>query len=550
MKEEKSAFALKASVIGLCLCFSGCATTPGGTLGSEWDRAKAGTERGVSAIGKDLKDTFDNDNPCEHSKRNVGIALGALAGLVIGNQFHHSTGARLIGAAAGATVGGMIGNGLDKRDCEIWKIAQKHGLAVSFKPIEVKASASSGAVAGSEKIGADVAFTDKGGQFAPGSAKLTLAAKEYFAEVADQYSYSKQKAALPAGATKEQAAYVESLKNKKIMLVGNTDDVGNTKKNAALSEARAKAVAKVFEAEGVPSSNLYFQGAGEAYPIADNHTSEGRAKNRRVEIVDVRSDADLKGYLANRAPNVKFYRMKKPVERQVESSKSEEAKSSKGEANAGVSAKSRSESSIGISAKGTRAGRKFVDFGGSPASPKAVDIGSTADSSFSFISSANAADVAIPACMNDRYRASRGVKSLASGEVFDTSDYANGMYGGSWVSMANGNMVALSDVKVLRDGGLPASRPRLSIYKNYKGNVKQRPTFSSLMDVNAYKGDKGVLYRVFGKSGDPLSCFDLVVPNASSARRADGSNIYYMDGATTYDAETSPVLANNYGRGR
>jgi OOP family OmpA-OmpF porin len=55
--------------------------------------------------------------------------------------------------------------------------------------------------------------------------------------------------------------------------------------NIRLSERRAKAVMKYLIKEaGVDSSNITAVGHGEADPVADNKTAEGRAKNRRVEV--------------------------------------------------------------------------------------------------------------------------------------------------------------------------------------------------------------------------------------------------------------------------
>jgi outer membrane protein OmpA-like peptidoglycan-associated protein len=66
---------------------------------------------------------------------------------------------------------------------------------------------------------------------------------------------------------------------------GYTDNVGTEATNIKLSEARAKAVRDFIESQGVASSRLSSVGKGPADPVADNATPEGRAKNRRVEIV-------------------------------------------------------------------------------------------------------------------------------------------------------------------------------------------------------------------------------------------------------------------------
>ena len=66
---------------------------------------------------------------------------------------------------------------------------------------------------------------------------------------------------------------------------GYTDNTGSAATNQKLSEARAKAVYDFLKSQGVADTRLAFQGLGDAHPVADNATAEGRAKNRRVEIV-------------------------------------------------------------------------------------------------------------------------------------------------------------------------------------------------------------------------------------------------------------------------
>ena len=66
---------------------------------------------------------------------------------------------------------------------------------------------------------------------------------------------------------------------------GYTDLTGKAETNQKLSEARARSVYDFLKAQGVADTRLAFQGLGPASPVADNATNEGRAKNRRVEIV-------------------------------------------------------------------------------------------------------------------------------------------------------------------------------------------------------------------------------------------------------------------------
>lgn len=81
---------------------------------------------------------------------------------------------------------------------------------------------------------------------------------------------------------------VEMLKSNpelKLIVEGHTDNVGNPKSNKTLSDDRAKAVMTAIVAQGIDVKRLRAVGYGQDKPIADNTTEEGRAKNRRVELV-------------------------------------------------------------------------------------------------------------------------------------------------------------------------------------------------------------------------------------------------------------------------
>ena len=84
---------------------------------------------------------------------------------------------------------------------------------------------------------------------------------------------------------KEIAAMLQQNPGLKVSVEGHTDNVGTPQSNLTLSEARAKAVVDALSAEGIDKARLQSKGWGQTKPVADNGTEEGKAKNRRVEIV-------------------------------------------------------------------------------------------------------------------------------------------------------------------------------------------------------------------------------------------------------------------------
>jgi outer membrane protein OmpA-like peptidoglycan-associated protein len=73
--------------------------------------------------------------------------------------------------------------------------------------------------------------------------------------------------------------------SKKIVVEGHTDSVGSDSKNLELSQKRAEAVRQHLVSQGVKPDRISAVGKGETTPVADNKSPEGRANNRRVEIV-------------------------------------------------------------------------------------------------------------------------------------------------------------------------------------------------------------------------------------------------------------------------
>lgn len=87
-------------------------------------------------------------------------------------------------------------------------------------------------------------------------------------------------------ALKEIAKLLQTDPGMSVQVVGHTDGTGDLAHNMALSEARAKAVVEALTTRhGVAASRLTGHGVGPLAPVASNDSEEGRAMNRRVELV-------------------------------------------------------------------------------------------------------------------------------------------------------------------------------------------------------------------------------------------------------------------------
>lgn len=73
--------------------------------------------------------------------------------------------------------------------------------------------------------------------------------------------------------------------NLKVGVYGHTDNVGNAAANQSLSEQRANSVKGYLQGKGVAANRIESKGMGSNEPVADNNTADGKAKNRRVQIV-------------------------------------------------------------------------------------------------------------------------------------------------------------------------------------------------------------------------------------------------------------------------
>lgn len=82
----------------------------------------------------------------------------------------------------------------------------------------------------------------------------------------------------------EMYAAIKQIGTPKVQVIGHTDSSGNRQANISLSLARANTVRSYLIEKGIPADNLTAVGSGPDQPVGSNDSSEGRAKNRRIEF--------------------------------------------------------------------------------------------------------------------------------------------------------------------------------------------------------------------------------------------------------------------------
>jgi len=174
----------------------------------------------------------------------IGAGAGAIVGALIGKLAGNTAAGAIVGAAVGGTAGALIGHNMDKQAAEMKK--DLAGAKV-------------------ERVGEGIKITFASGiLFKTGSSELSGTAKENIANLA-----------------KILCKYEDT----NIIIEGDTDSEGGTELNQKLSERRAQAVADYTKSLGVVGTRISTLGRGESNPVASNETVEGRAQNRRVEVV-------------------------------------------------------------------------------------------------------------------------------------------------------------------------------------------------------------------------------------------------------------------------
>lgn len=454
--------------------------------------------------------------------------IGTVAGAGVGYAVSGKEGA-LWGGAAGAAIGCYAGHLWQTRMQELERVAKEENLNMTFQPLEYASATSSGAP---ESAGL-VTQVEDGSMFATGSAVFTPSGKQAAQKLAAVYVAGLQKDA-KGNATKADS-------NLQILVVGHTDATGSSALNQALSQKRAKEFGKILEAAGIPVKDIYYQGAGSSRPIADNSDAAGRAKNRRVEIVEVTSEEMLVKRAQAEEANAKYLTY-------GTSTKPAPTVSS-------ASAKSGSSTSVVTTPVTTptakpvvkpSAAKALVDFNGVPADQTDWQLaqGITPKSGgFSLISTAQASEIPMSSCVADMPRASGEIFNMATGKALaintTTNDYLPGYNNRVWASTVNGHLVTITPVSILRDGAKVGKQPVIQVVPDYDKNKRKSFTLESSV-ANAYEGETQVLYRVFMKdSKAAVSCMDVVFSKGNAT--AERGALFYPVGTEFYTAAYLPI---------
>ena len=182
-----------------------------------------------------------------NARTKTGAVAGAIIGAAIGASATEDSGAKaIIGAVAGGLVGGAIGSALDQQAAD---------LASSI---------------GNSRV------------------SVTNMGSYLVVNMPDDLLFATDSATLRPDLASDLRAVGRNLlkyPRNDVQVIGHTDNSGAAAYNQDLSQRRASAVAAILAGEGVPYNRMSAIGRGEDQPVASNLTPQGRAQNRRVEII-------------------------------------------------------------------------------------------------------------------------------------------------------------------------------------------------------------------------------------------------------------------------
>jgi outer membrane protein OmpA-like peptidoglycan-associated protein len=186
-------------------------------------------------------------NACALNRKGEGAIIGAGAGAVVGGIIGHNTGSTargaIIGAAVGGATGAIIGHQMDQQAKELQQNIP--GARVS-------------------RVGEGIAVTFDSGLL---------------------FEFDSDRIGSNSGVNlRRLAESLHKYPNTDLVIVGHTDGTGTDAYNQGLSERRARSAADYLGQQGVAGGRMRAMGRGESEPIASNETDDGRQLNRRVEV--------------------------------------------------------------------------------------------------------------------------------------------------------------------------------------------------------------------------------------------------------------------------
>lgn len=219
-----------------------------GTTSSKWVRNLVfATVTAVVASGCSTTNPYSGES--QTAKATSGSLIGAIAGAAIGvatsSKSDRGKGA-LIGAASGAALGGGIGYYMDVQEAKLRQQLQSTGISVTRDGNNIVLNMPNAITFGFDQ-------TDLSTQAKTALYNVALVVKEYDKTMLNVYGF--------------------------------TDSTGADAYNLRLSQVRASEVSNQLMHDGVENNRIVTKGMGEAHPIASNTSEQGRAENRRVEIV-------------------------------------------------------------------------------------------------------------------------------------------------------------------------------------------------------------------------------------------------------------------------
>jgi len=181
----------------------------------------------------------------ETNSTTNGALFGCLGGAIAGALINRGKGAA-IGCAAAGTVGAVVGSEMDKQEELLRKELRSSGVIVKRSGNNIKLI-----------LDGDITFTS-------GSAQVSSSMKPTFKSI---------------------VKVMNNFKKTNLIIIGHTDSQGSTQYNQNLSEVRAKSVQQNLNGYGLARNRTFTDGFGESSPLCSNSTTQGRACNRRVELV-------------------------------------------------------------------------------------------------------------------------------------------------------------------------------------------------------------------------------------------------------------------------